>query len=114
MSGSLCDDPAMKKLLLTLALLLAPLKSSALPADVEDRYRNRRAVSYWGLGAGVVGGALAVPMTTETMKFIESLRRSKNPVEACVKATVAIIILPPMIVMTGAAWAGAVLSLIHI
>jgi hypothetical protein len=97
----------MKKLLLA-ALLLASTPALALEGELEQQYRVRRGMEYWGLGSGVVGGALAVPLTVETLRIMEDLRHSRNPVDACVKGLLAVIILPPMFVVTGASWVGAV------
>ncbi|MFT5685430.1 MAG: hypothetical protein ACI8RZ_006381 [Myxococcota bacterium] len=98
----------MKTLLLAVFLLMFPPSASAMDSDLEQQYKTRRSIQYWGLGGGVVGGATAIPMTTETLRVIKSLRTSSNAVDACINAGIAIFIVPPMIVMTGATWAGGV------
>ena len=96
----------MKKLLLSLALLLASAPAAALEDDLEQRYRVGQGMTYWGLGSGMVGGAAAVPLTMGTLEMLDNLRRARNPVEACANALMAIIILPPMILFSAAAWTG--------
>lgn len=98
----------MKKLLLSVLLMLLPLSASAMDPDLEQQFQTRRAMQYWGLGGGVIGGATAVPMTITTMETIKNLRHSRNAVEACINAGIAILVVPPMIVLTGATWAGGV------
>ena len=98
----------MKKLLLCVFLLLASSTASAIESDLDQRYRIGRSMQYWGMGAGVLGGAAAVPMTAETMRVIKKLRHSNNVVEACANTVIAILVVPPMVAITGAAWGGGV------
>ena len=103
-----CAMLLVMKMLISALLMMIPLSADAIEDDLDERYRTGRAMQYWGLGSGVIGGAAAVPLTMETLRFMRSLRHHKNPVEACVKTVMAVLFLPPMLIATGAVWVGGV------
>ena len=97
----------MKTLFLSVLLLFLPLSAAAMEPQLERQFKIRQAVQYWGLGSGVVGSAAAVPMTKKTRDTIADLRSSSNPIEACINVGLMVVITPPMVAMTSAAWIGA-------
>ncbi|MDG1483714.1 MAG: hypothetical protein P8R54_29255 [Myxococcota bacterium] len=97
----------MKMLLLSALLLFLPRSAAAMEPRLEQQFKIRQAVQYWGLGSGVVGSAVAVPMTKKTRDTIADLRSSSNSIEACLNAGLLVFIAPPMIAATSIAWIGA-------